>query len=244
MRIEVRTGPIRGRSVCTVSCCRWILLAVFLLLPFAQPGVFLCFLCMGPICRVCHKQVLNEAFRRRSDSLPNVFGFEIELSTQDVVSDRRHVLARRPNSTKRCVSAQQQKRQHANGPQVAFVIVVSPNDLWSDRVRCPDSFREFFTRHKVLADTEINHFELRLPFGGKQKVLELQIAVQDTLGVQIPDRTQHLLHKSGTFAFRVVVVGLFIETIKQFPSETKLLYQIDLRVTLVHFLQPNNVRVV
>ena len=65
-----------------------------------------------------------------------------------------------------------------------------------------------------------------------------------TLLVQVPNSTEHLFDKLGTFCFGVVVIRLLVEAIEELSSDTQLLDKVDFCMTLVHLLQTNNVRVI
>jgi hypothetical protein len=100
-------------------------------------------------------------------------------------------------------------------------------------------------QHKMLGKSKINHFEFGRCFRGrKQKVFELQIAMNDTLGMKIPHRRQHLLDESRTLRFCIVKVGLYIETIKQIATVTEFLHNIDFVGAFVHLLDADDIRVV
>jgi hypothetical protein len=62
--------------------------------------------------------------------------------------------------------------------------------------------------------------------------------------VEVANSRKHLFDETGTFCFGIVVVRLFVEAIEELSSNAKLLYEINFRVTLVYFFQPNNVRVI
>mmetsp|Transcript_8656 Transcript_8656/g.15623 ORF Transcript_8656/g.15623 Transcript_8656/m.15623 type:complete len:306 (+) Transcript_8656:2152-3069(+) len=99
-----------------------------------------------------------------------------------------------------------------------------------------------FTVTEMLGQTKINHLEFGiLGSRRKQKVFQLEISVNNPFAVQIPDGTQHLFDQTSTFGFRVMIVGLFIQSIKEFTTQTQLLYQIDFRMTFIDFLQSYNV---
>ena len=89
-----------------------------------------------------------------------------------------------------------------------------------------------------------NHFQLRMSLRAEQKVLQFQISVHDVLGMQIPQRGQHLANQPHGILLLVVVVRLFVENVKEFPTLSQLLHQIDARVVLVDLLQARNVGMV
>ena len=60
--------------------------------------------------------------------------------------------------------------------------------------------------------------------------------MDDALGVDISDGTQHLLHQASALRLCVVIVGLLIESIKQLTAQTQFLDEVDLRMRLVHLL--------
>jgi hypothetical protein len=62
--------------------------------------------------------------------------------------------------------------------------------------------------------------------------------------MQVPHSTKHLLDELCAFHFRVVVIGLLVETIKELSTETELLNKVDFSVALVHCFKTNNVGVV
>lgn len=65
--------------------------------------------------------------------------------------------------------------------------------------------------------------------------------MNDTFGMEIAHGAEHLLDEPCTLGFRIMVVRLLVEAIKELPTETKLLHQIDLTDTLVDFFEPDNI---
>jgi hypothetical protein len=103
-------------------------------------------------------------------------------------------------------------------------------------------FVMMLAQQKMLGQTEINHFELGLWFDGrKQKIFELQIAVNDTFGMQIAHGRQHLLDEARTLRFGIVIIGLFVETIEQIAPVAEFLDNIDFVGAFVDFVNPHNV---
>ncbi len=106
-------------------------------------------------------------------------------------------------------------------------------------------FMMVLANHEMLRKPKITHFELGRCFGGrKQKVFEFQIAIDNTLGMNVPHRRKHLLHESCTLRFRIVKVGLYIEAIKQIATMTEFLHNIDFVGAFVDLLDADDIRVV
>ena len=68
--------------------------------------------------------------------------------------------------------------------------------------------------------------------------------MNNALGMEIPDRAQHLFHKSGTLGFGIMIIRLFIQSIKEFPTETQFLHEINFGVTLVDLFESDNIGVI
>mmetsp|Transcript_14198 Transcript_14198/g.25325 ORF Transcript_14198/g.25325 Transcript_14198/m.25325 type:complete len:272 (-) Transcript_14198:401-1216(-) len=97
----------------------------------------------------------------------------------------------------------------------------------------------------MLTQTKINHLQLRLSTSiTKEKVLQLQIPMNNPLRVNVTHTAQHLLNQSRTLRLGIMIIRLLVQTIEQLSPQTKLLHQINLRMTLVHLLQPHDIRVI
>mmetsp|Transcript_1593 Transcript_1593/g.3420 ORF Transcript_1593/g.3420 Transcript_1593/m.3420 type:complete len:272 (-) Transcript_1593:380-1195(-) len=97
----------------------------------------------------------------------------------------------------------------------------------------------------MLAQTKIDHLEFGIGSARrKQKVFQLQIAVDDPLGVEVPHRTEHLLDQSRALRLGVVVIGLLVQAVKELSPQTQFLDQVDFRVALVDLFQSHNIGVV
>jgi hypothetical protein len=85
----------------------------------------------------------------------------------------------------------------------------------------------------MFAETKIDHFELTISCGRrKQKVLQLQVSVDDSFQVKVPDSAEHLLDQSGAFAFGVMVVWLLVKAVKELTPETEFLYKTRKKVSV------------
>mmetsp|Transcript_23961 Transcript_23961/g.52414 ORF Transcript_23961/g.52414 Transcript_23961/m.52414 type:complete len:236 (+) Transcript_23961:2333-3040(+) len=97
----------------------------------------------------------------------------------------------------------------------------------------------------MLAQPEIDHLELRFGIAaGKQKVLQLEIAVDNSFRVQVSHGAKHLLDQPGTLTLGVVIVRLLVQAIEEFSSQTQFLDQINLGMALVDFFQAHNIGVI
>mmetsp|Transcript_11202 Transcript_11202/g.23601 ORF Transcript_11202/g.23601 Transcript_11202/m.23601 type:complete len:233 (-) Transcript_11202:570-1268(-) len=94
----------------------------------------------------------------------------------------------------------------------------------------------------MLTQTEINHlqFAIRI-YIREEEILQFQIAVNDSLEMNVSNGAEHLLDESGTLGLGVVVVGLFVEAIEQFSTLAYLLNKIDFGVRFVDFFETDNV---
>jgi hypothetical protein len=59
-------------------------------------------------------------------------------------------------------------------------------------------------RCKVASDTKVNHLEYTRR--GKQKVLQLNVAVKNVVSVQVLDSGQELLDEAASFVFREMTI--------------------------------------
>mmetsp|Transcript_28813 Transcript_28813/g.85014 ORF Transcript_28813/g.85014 Transcript_28813/m.85014 type:complete len:205 (-) Transcript_28813:715-1329(-) len=98
---------------------------------------------------------------------------------------------------------------------------------------------------EMLRQAEVDHFQLRSSLrAAEEKILQLEVPVDDTLGMNVPHGTQHLLHQPGALPLRVVILWLLIESVKQFTADAQLLHEINLRERLVHLLEADDVGMV
>jgi hypothetical protein len=94
----------------------------------------------------------------------------------------------------------------------------------------------------VLAKAEVDHLQFRVGAGiAEEEVLELQVAVDDPLRVDVPHGAQHLLDEAGALRLGVVVIRLLVESVEQLPPPTKLLDEVYLRMGLVYLLETDDV---
>ena len=68
--------------------------------------------------------------------------------------------------------------------------------------------------------------------------------MDNALGMDVPDRAQHLLHQACALGLGVVIVGLLIETIEKLATQTQFLDKVDFGVGLVHLLKTDDVGVI
>ena len=66
-------------------------------------------------------------------------------------------------------------------------------------------------------------------------------SVDDSFGMQVANRRQHLLDQSGTLGFRVMIIGLFVQAIEKLSAETQLLYNIYFIGGFIHLFDADNV---
>lgn len=93
--------------------------------------------------------------------------------------------------------------------------------------------------------TEVDHFKVAVfRLRREKEVLELEVAVDDPLRVQVPDRRQHLLDEPRALRLGVVVVRLHVEAVEQVSPDAELLDDVDLVRRLVHLVDPDDVGVV
>jgi hypothetical protein len=77
-----------------------------------------------------------------------------------------------------------------------------------------------FTVTKMLRQTKVDHFQFRVFCGtAKEEILQLQITMDDPLGMQITNCAEHLFDQSSTLGFGVVVVRLLVQAVKELAAE-------------------------
>jgi hypothetical protein len=72
--------------------------------------------------------------------------------------------------------------------------------------------------------------------GARNAYLQLQITMNDTFRMEISDRRQHLFDQSRALGFRVMIVRLLVQSIKQVATQAQFLYDIYFVDRLVHLL--------
>jgi hypothetical protein len=87
---------------------------------------------------------------------------------------------------------------------IASFRVASTNHLRSNGIWCSDDVAVKLARCKVASDTKVNHLEYTRR--GKQKVLQLNVAVKNVVSVQVLDSRQELLDEAAGFVFREMTI--------------------------------------
>mmetsp|Transcript_21975 Transcript_21975/g.36369 ORF Transcript_21975/g.36369 Transcript_21975/m.36369 type:complete len:244 (+) Transcript_21975:2813-3544(+) len=190
---------------------------------------------------VRYKKTANKRTSLGAHNRPYLLRLKMKRSFENVRSHGQQGL-RSATTTEWWISTQEEICDNSNRPTITSFIVLASNHLRGDSVRSPNGLIVYFTEFEMLAQTKINHLQLRIGAGrGEKKVFELEITVNDSLGVQIPHCTQHLFDQSSTLSFRVMVVRLLIQSIKQLSAKAKFLDEVNFIVAFVHFFEANNV---
>ena len=204
--------------------------------PFSQPSRLLylsgCWTAVG----ISYEKHANEVSCLLTNILPDILWFELKFTTENVLTDL-HKGFRTTTAAKWRIARQKKKGDDTNGPYVASFIITTSDDLRSNSIRRTDRLVLDLAELEMLGQTKINHLELRIGRGvAEQEIFQLQVTMDDALGVDISDGTQHLLHQASALRLCVVIVGLLIESIKQLTAQTQFLDKVDLRMRLVHLL--------
>ena len=204
--------------------------------PFSQPGRLLYLSGCRSAVGISHEKHANEIPCLLTNIFPYILWLELEFTAKNVLTDL-HEGFRATAATERRITRQKEEGDDTNGPNVTSLVVTPTDNLRGDSIRRTDRLMLDLAELEMLGQTKIDHLELGIGRGvAKQEIFQLQVTMNDALGVDISDGTQHLLHQASTLRLRVVIVGLLIESIKQLAAQTQFLDKVDLGVRLVHLL--------
>ncbi len=124
-------------------------------------------------------------------------------------------------------------QNNTNRPYIAFFIISSSKNFWSNIVGSPNSRSQRFIQLQLRGNTKINDLNQSSRFL-KQHVFRFDIPVNNPFGMKIMECTQYLFH----YTFCLVFTDTMIDnSFKQLSAFTELQYE-DIAVFLViYFVQ-------
>mmetsp|Transcript_31768 Transcript_31768/g.95101 ORF Transcript_31768/g.95101 Transcript_31768/m.95101 type:complete len:257 (+) Transcript_31768:765-1535(+) len=195
--------------------------------------------------RIEDKKASYEVLGVITDTVPDLGRLEGIVRCQDVSSDLFGRIERPVAAAKWRFTAEEEVSNDTNGPKVTALVVASPDDLGGNRVGSTHYIVFRLTCCKMLGESKVDHAELCVrSLVREQKVLELEVSVDDTLGVDEPHGREHLPDQLGAFRLSVMILVLLLEPVEELPTGAQLLNKINLVLRLVHLLEPDDVGVV
>ncbi|GIX65410.1 ABC transporter ATP-binding protein, putative [Babesia caballi] len=163
---------------------------------------------------------------------------EGELARLHLLDDRRLVRAVEGRE-----AAQQNVQDHADGPDVALVVVHALEHLGRNVVRRADLLLHLGVDVAVRREAKVNDPDVGVDgLGLEQQVLRLEVAVHDVLPVHVVDAAQHLLDDFGRVLLREALAAHYL--VEQLASRVELRDEVVVLFVLEELEDLHDVRVV